>query len=255
MKTAKTTIQARLKVKGEERKILDDLMRRWSSCMRFAYKRLLEGKTRNELKSLKIKDKGHKGDYSGRKLRRIRHSFSYKKLKERIISLARRYGIAIKEVNPAYTSVIGILKYAPQRGLGLSERVPKNYLPLIESSQRESGTVSESTDGRNSGTAQNLRRSPYNLWRVLRVVGCGWRPKDKGLTALFPERLPRCLSPLKPLMVSGDVGRTPLRERETLRPGVGSMAGEIAPAGFIPSLKWRNTNSSAPELCANVQLR
>ncbi|MDQ7038622.1 MAG: transposase, partial [Aquificota bacterium] len=45
-----TTIQARLKVKGEEKKILDDLMRRWSSCMRFAYKRLLEGKTRNELK-------------------------------------------------------------------------------------------------------------------------------------------------------------------------------------------------------------
>ncbi|WP_340690859.1 IS200/IS605 family accessory protein TnpB-related protein [Hydrogenobacter thermophilus] len=246
MKTAKTTIQARLKVKGEERKILDDLMRRWSSCMRFAYKRLLEGKTRNELKSLKIKDKGHKGDYSGRKLRRIRHSFSYKKLKERIISLARRYGIAIKEVNPAYTSLIGILKYAPQRGLGLSKRVPKNYLKLIESSQRESGTVSESTDGRNSGTAQNLRRSPYNLWRVLRVVA---------VPPLFPERLPRCLSPLKPLMVSGDVGRTPLRERETLRPGVGSMAGEIAPAGFIPSLKWRNTNSSAPELCANVQLR
>jgi len=45
-----TTIQTRLKVKGEEKRLLDDLMRRWSSCMRFAYKRLLEGKTRKELK-------------------------------------------------------------------------------------------------------------------------------------------------------------------------------------------------------------
>jgi len=50
MLKAKTTVQARLKVKGEEKEILDDLMRRWSSCMRFAYKRLLEGKKRNELK-------------------------------------------------------------------------------------------------------------------------------------------------------------------------------------------------------------
>ncbi len=50
MQKAKTTIQARLKVKGEEKKVLEDLMRRWSSCMRFAYKRLLEEKTRKELK-------------------------------------------------------------------------------------------------------------------------------------------------------------------------------------------------------------
>ena len=50
MPKAKVTIQARLKVSGKEREMLDDLMRRWSSCMRYAYKRLLEGKTRNELK-------------------------------------------------------------------------------------------------------------------------------------------------------------------------------------------------------------
>ena len=50
MPKAKVTIQARLKVSGKERETLDDIMRRWSSCMRYAYKRLLEGKTRNELK-------------------------------------------------------------------------------------------------------------------------------------------------------------------------------------------------------------
>ena len=211
------------------------------------------------LEDLKIKDKGYRGDYTGGKSRRIRHNFSYKKLKERIIHLARRYGIAVKEVNPAYTSVIGMLKYAPQlsltkdvasawviarRGLGFEEKVPKNYKVLIESPQHESGTVLESTEGRNSGTAGKVEACPYNLWRVLRVAV---------LTALSPDplRVPRCGSPLKPLLVSGDVGRT-LKGREVLLPGVGPMAGEIAPAGFIPSLKRRDINSPAPN-CTSVR--
>ncbi len=212
------------------------------------------------LEDLKIKDKGFRGDCTGRKTRRIKHSFSYKKLKERIIHLARRYGVAVEEVSPAYTSVIGMLKYAPQlsltkdiasawviarRGLGLSEKVPRNYLKLIESSQRESGTEERRAYGRNLSSAGNPKRSPYNLWRVLRVAV---------LTALSPEgqRTPRCLSPLKSLLISGDVGRIPLWGRETLLPGTGSMAGEIAPAGFIPSLKGRDINSPAPD-CTNVR--
>lgn len=212
------------------------------------------------LEYLKIKNKGHRGDYSGRKSRRIRHNFSYKKLKERIISLARRYGIAVKEINPAYTSVIGMLKYAPQlsltkdiasawviarRGIGLSERVPKNYLKLIESPQRESGTVEVSTDGRNTSTAGNLKRSPYNLWQVLRVAV---------LTALSPERrnTPRCLSPLKPLMISGDVGRT-RNGREIPLPGAGSMGAQMPPAGFMGTLNRRGINSPAPSCVSFAQ--
>ena len=50
MQRAKIAVQARLKVKKREKEALDDLMRRWSSCMRFAYNRLLEGKERKELK-------------------------------------------------------------------------------------------------------------------------------------------------------------------------------------------------------------
>ncbi len=215
------------------------------------------------LEYLIIRNKGYRGDYTGRKSRRIKHNFSYRKLKERIVHLARRYGIAVKEVNPAYTSVIGMLKYAPQlsltkdiasawviarRGLGLSEGVPKNYrvfLQVAESPQCESGTEAGSTKGRNLSSAGNLRRSPYNLWRVLRVAA---------LTALSPEgrKVPRSLSPLKRLLVSGDVGRI-LKGREVLLPGVGPMAGEIAPAGFIPSLKRRDINSPAPELCSFAQ--
>ncbi|MCF6097824.1 hypothetical protein L1766_12675, partial [Thermovorax subterraneus] len=45
------TIQANLVFDSEKdtQEVLD-LMRRWSSCARFAYNRLLEGKSRNELK-------------------------------------------------------------------------------------------------------------------------------------------------------------------------------------------------------------
>ncbi len=195
------------------------------------------------LEDIKIKDKGFRGDYSGRKSRRIRHNFPYRKLKERIVHLARRYGIAVKEVNPAYTSVIGMLKYAPQlsltkdiasawviarRGLGLSEGVPKNYRAFLqvaeESPQRESGRADGSTDGRNPSAPRHPEGASYNPWRVLRVAV---------------------------LLVSGDVGRT-LQGREVLLPGVGPMAGEIAPAGFIPSLKRRDINSPAPN-CTNVR--
>jgi len=43
-------VQVKLKPTLEQKAILLDLMRRWSACKRFAYNRLLEGKTRNELK-------------------------------------------------------------------------------------------------------------------------------------------------------------------------------------------------------------
>lgn len=45
------TVQAKLVFDREEdKKAVLDLMRRWSSCMRYAYKRLLERHKRNELK-------------------------------------------------------------------------------------------------------------------------------------------------------------------------------------------------------------
>ncbi|GAV25909.1 ISChy5, transposase, partial [Carboxydothermus islandicus] len=107
-------------------------------------------------------------DYKGRKSRRIKHSFSYRKLISRIKTLAQRYGIAIREVSPAYTSVIGMLKYAPQfnltkdkaaayviarRGLALREKIPLKYKELLESLQSKTRSVSSLTDGRNEGTA------------------------------------------------------------------------------------------------------
>ncbi|WP_271628791.1 IS200/IS605 family accessory protein TnpB-related protein [Caldicellulosiruptor sp. DIB 104C] len=98
------------------------------------------------IERLDIKDKGRRGDFSGRKSRRIRHFFSYKSLLDKIKILAKRRGIEVIEIDPAYTTVIGMLKYAPQfmvskdvaaayviarRGLGLKERIPHNYMELL----------------------------------------------------------------------------------------------------------------------------
>ncbi len=135
-----------------------------------------------------------------------------------------------------------MFKYAPQlsltkdvastwvivrRGLGLSEGVPKNYRAFLQaaqkSPQRKVGIEGRWVYGRNFSSGENLKRSPYNPWRVLRVAV---------LTALSPERLPRCLSPLKPILVSGDVGRT-LKGREFPLPGAGTMGAQMPPAGFL----------------------
>jgi len=98
------------------------------------------------IERLYIKDRGKRGDFSGRKSRRIRHYFGYRSLLEKVKLLAKREGVEVIEVDPAYTSVIGMLKYAPQfmvskdiaaayviarRGLGLRERIPHNYMLLL----------------------------------------------------------------------------------------------------------------------------
>jgi IS605 OrfB family transposase len=97
--------------------------------------------------------KGFRGD-GNKKLRRILHRFAYRSILERIVRVASREGVEVWGVNPAYTSVIGMLKYAPmhslskdvaaayvigRRALGFSEKVPKRYLQLMASPEyRES---------------------------------------------------------------------------------------------------------------------
>jgi predicted transposase len=44
------TLSGKLHVPQHEKALLNELMRTYSSCMRYSYQRLLEGKKRNELK-------------------------------------------------------------------------------------------------------------------------------------------------------------------------------------------------------------
>jgi len=97
------------------------------------------------IENLEKLPKGKRGDGFA-KLRNRLQKWSYKRLLEKIEILAKRNGIEIRKVNPAYTSIIGKLKYAPQynidkdiaaafviarRGLGFKENIPKNYKELL----------------------------------------------------------------------------------------------------------------------------
>jgi IS605 OrfB family transposase len=90
--------------------------------------------------------KGRRGDGLA-KLRRKLHKWAYRSVLEKIEVYARRLGIQLIKVNPAYTSIIGKLKYSPmlgidkdvagayviaRRGLGFEEKLPKNYRELLK---------------------------------------------------------------------------------------------------------------------------
>jgi len=213
----------------------------------YAHKIVEIAKEKNKaivIERLWMKDRGKRGDFSGRKLRRITHNFSYSSFLSKIKILSKRNGIEVIEVNPAYTSLIGMLKYAPQymltkdvasayvigrRGLGMKERVPKNYIKfvnsltlddleslkeyikksvkntylknkhlkeinravkLLQSLESEEERVSEPLDGTSFDT--------LNFFRVLKVAV---------VTPLSPEKVSRDFSTLKELLISGQVGR------------------------------------------------
>jgi len=98
------------------------------------------------IERLKELPKGKRGD-GNKKLRKRLQQWIYKGILEKIKVVAKREGVEVIEVNPAYTSIIGMFKYAPQhnidkdtagayvigrRALGYKEELPKNYENLIK---------------------------------------------------------------------------------------------------------------------------
>jgi IS605 OrfB family transposase len=98
------------------------------------------------VENLKRLNRGTRGDGKA-KLRKILHQWNAKKLLQKIKRVAKLKGVEVIEVNPAYTSVIGMLKYAPQlnidkdiagayvigrRALGFKEDTPENYEKLLK---------------------------------------------------------------------------------------------------------------------------
>ncbi len=91
--------------------------------------------------------KGKRGDGKA-KFRKILQFFSYRRILKKIESLAIKEGIEVVKVNPAFTSVIGMMKYCPQyfidkdiagayvigrKALGFQEKIPENYKKLLKS--------------------------------------------------------------------------------------------------------------------------
>jgi IS605 OrfB family transposase len=98
------------------------------------------------IENLKKLKKGNCGDGKA-KLRKRLHHWNVKKFLQKLKRVAMIKGVEVVEVNPAYTSVIGMLKYAPQlnidkdiagayvigrRALGFREDVPENYEKLLK---------------------------------------------------------------------------------------------------------------------------
>ncbi|AAM23947.1 IS605 OrfB family transposase [Caldanaerobacter subterraneus subsp. tengcongensis MB4] len=192
------------------------------------------------IEKLDIKEKGKKGDFSGRKSRRIRHNFSYKSLLSKIKTLAKREGIEVIEVDPSYTSIIGMLKYSPQymitkdiaaayviarRGLGLQEKIPDNYMKFLNAL-----TVEELEELKEyvKKTVRNKKLKKKHLKEIKKAIeflqSLGSEPervlkpldgtsfsahdfwrvlKVAVVTPLSPEKVPRDFSTLKGLLIQG----------------------------------------------------
>ncbi|MGI1690736.1 IS200/IS605 family accessory protein TnpB-related protein [Thermoanaerobacter uzonensis] len=195
------------------------------------------------IEGLEIKEKGKRGDFSGRKSRRIRHNFSYKSLLSKIKILVKREGIEVIEVDPSYTSIIGMLKYAPQhmitkdegaayviarRGLGVQEKIPDNYMKFLNAL-----TVEELEELKEyvKKTVRNKKLKKKHLKEIKKAIeflqslesesgrvlkpleGTSfsiydfWRVfKVAVVTPLSPEKVPRDFSILKELLIQGKWG-------------------------------------------------
>jgi len=98
------------------------------------------------IENLKKLKRGVRGDGKAT-LRKRLHQGNVKKFLQKLKRVAVLKGVEVVEVHPAYTSVIGMLKYAPQlsidkdiasayvigrRALGFKEDMPENYEKLLK---------------------------------------------------------------------------------------------------------------------------
>ncbi|MFZ8785906.1 IS200/IS605 family accessory protein TnpB-related protein [Thermocrinis sp.] len=98
------------------------------------------------IENLKKLKRGMRGDGKAT-LRKILRNWNAKKFLQKLKRVAMLKGVEVVEVHPAYTSIIGMLKYAPQlsidkdiagayvigrKALGFKEDMPENYEKLLK---------------------------------------------------------------------------------------------------------------------------
>jgi IS605 OrfB family transposase len=120
-----------------------------------------------------------------RKFNRMRHNFIYAQLLQAVERRAVTYRIAVKKINPAFTSITGILKYQDQyslnrhtaaafiiarRGMGIMERIRVRLEPLEKDRLNLAG--------RDRSIA--LTKKAYSYFRILYQV---FEVEMPGLTA------------------------------------------------------------------------
>jgi len=140
--------------------------------------------------------KGKRGDGLP-KLRQKLHKWIYKALLHKIELIAKRNGIQVIKVNPAYTSIIGKLKYAPlynidkdtagayviaRRGLGFKERLPKNYKELLKDAEFLSYTIAKVED--KIAKLKEEVRNERNEYKRNRLKSALWKTRKELETLL-----------------------------------------------------------------------
>jgi len=152
--------------------------------------------TKRERKAIVVENleklpKGKRGDGLP-KLRQKLQKWVYKALLQKIEIVAKRNGIQVIKVNPAYTSIIGKLKYAPlynidkdtagayviaRRGLDFKERLPKNYRGLLKDADFLSYTIAK-IEGKIAKLKQKIReeKKEYKRNRLKSVL---WKTRKE----------------------------------------------------------------------------
>lgn len=136
---------------------------------------------------LKYLRKSRRGDGSGRFFRGKQHRFAYASLLRKIHALAKKKGVEAIQVNPADTSIIGMLKYAPllslskdaaaayvigRRALGFKEELPKAYEKLLQDEvfQEQAKAFYEKLR-RDLQARRKHEKNPYLRNRLTREIG------------------------------------------------------------------------------------
>lgn len=119
--------------------------------------------------------------------RRMLSSFSYNSIITSIQSRAFRYGVHVKEVNPAYSSLIGRAKFCKRYGISIHQSAAltlgRRYLRFSERLPRHLDAIH---DGKNgyvafSLPARNREKHVWSLWRQVQkklptVLAAHFRP-------------------------------------------------------------------------------
>ncbi len=147
---------------------------------------------------------------------RMLSSFAYNSLITHLKSRASKQGVFVSQVNPAYTSIIGRVKFAKRYGLSIHHAaaltIGRRYLRFSEKVPSPLGEIPDGKDSHVTLTAPVRKRDEHE-WSVWSRLSKKLRT---ALAAHFRTAKSRSKSPPKTAFetepISDDVGETPTRE-------------------------------------------
>ncbi len=156
---------------------------------------------------------------SNKKYSRMLSSFAYKAILTSIKSRAWRFGVMVAEVNPAYTSIIGRVKFAKRYGLSIHESaafcIARRFLRTSERLPRQKDQIPDGKGGHVtlSLPVRNRDKHVWTSWRLVRKkLSAVHAAHLRAMRNRSPGRQP---SACRDTEVPDIVGETPIRESST----------------------------------------